>query len=119
MGYVLKVAGVIQLELALRTVCRGEYLSPAISKHTVADYVRRAGNESSSVKQLTSRQREILQLIAQGRTTKEIADSLYISVKTVEPHRMQLMKRLEIYNVAGLVRYAIRIGLVLSGPYSS
>ena len=72
-----------------------------------------AGGESSSLEQLTSRQREILQLIAEGRTTKEIADLLYISVKTVETHRMQLMKRLDIHDVAGLVRYAIRMGLVL------
>ena len=112
-GYVLKDAGLSELELAVRASSRGEtYLSPAVSKHVVADYVRRVGDESSSVKQLTSRQREILQLIAEGRTTKEIADSLYISIKTVETHRMQLMKRLDIYDVAGLVRYAIRIGLV-------
>jgi DNA-binding NarL/FixJ family response regulator len=113
-GYVLKDAGISELELAVRASVRGEtYLSPAVSKHVVADYVRRVGGESSSLEQLTSRQREILQLIAEGRTTKEIADLLYISVKTVETHRMQLMKRLDIHDVAGLVRYAIRMGLVL------
>lgn len=112
-GYVLKDAGPSELELALKASFRGEtYLSPAVSKHVVADYVRRVGDASSSLEQLTSRQREVLQLIAQGRSTKEIADLLYISVKTVETHRMQLMKRLEIYDVAGLVRYAIHIGLV-------
>lgn len=113
MGYVIKDAGVSELELAVRTVLAGEtYLSSAVSKHVVADYVQRVGNKSSSLEQLTSRQREILQLIAEGRTTKEIAAALYISVKTVETHRMQLMKRLDIYDVAGLVRYAIRMGLV-------
>ncbi len=114
MGYVLKDAGIGELELAVRAIASGEtYLSPAVSKHVVADYVRRVGSESSSLEQLTSRQREILQLITEGRTTKEIADLLYLSVKTVETHRMQLMKRLDIHDVAGLVRYAIRMGLVL------
>jgi|SRR5579883_1015219 DNA-binding NarL/FixJ family response regulator len=114
MGYVLKDAGIGELELAIRAIAQGEtYLSPAVSKHVVADYVRRVGGESSSLEQLTSRQREILQLIAEGRTTKEIADLLYLSVKTVETHRMQLMRRLDIHDVAGLVRYAIRMGLVL------
>lgn len=114
MGYVLKDAGISELELAVRASVRGEtYLSPAVSKHVVADYVRRVSSEPSSLEQLTSRQREILQLIAEGRTTKEIADLLYVSVKTVETHRLQLMKRLDIHDVAGLVRYAIRMGLVL------
>jgi DNA-binding NarL/FixJ family response regulator len=115
LGYLLKDAGINELELAIRASCQGEtYLSPAVSKHVIGDYLRRVGDESSSLSQLTSRQREILQLIAEGRTTKEIAQLLYISVKTVETHRMQLMKRLDIYDVAGLVRYAIRMGLVIS-----
>ncbi|WP_341530811.1 response regulator transcription factor [Nostoc sp. UHCC 0302] len=115
MGYLLKDAGISELELALRAVCQGEtYLSPAVSKHVVSNYLQRVGNKFSSSTQLTSRQREILQLIAEGRTTKEIAELLYISVKTVETHRMQLMKRLDIFDVAGLVRYAIRTGLVIS-----
>lgn len=112
-GYVLKDSGVSELELALRAIAKGEtYLSPAVSKHVVADYVRRVGSESSSLEQLTPRQREILQLLAEGRTMKEIAKLLYISVKTVETHRAQLMERLGIHDVAGLVRYAIRVGLV-------
>lgn len=112
-GYVLKDSGVSELELALRAIAKGEtYLSPAVSKHVVADYVRRVGSESSSLEQLTPRQREILQLLVEGRTTKEIAKLLYISVKTVETHRAQLMERLGIHDVAGLVRYAIRMGLV-------
>ncbi|MBD2021315.1 response regulator transcription factor [Leptolyngbya sp. FACHB-36] len=112
-GYVLKDSGVNELELALRSVSKGDtYLSPAVSKHVVSDYVRRIGGESSSPSQLTPRQREILQLLAQGRSVKEIAPLLHISVKTVETHRAQLMERLNIHDVAGLVRYAIRMGLI-------
>ncbi len=115
MGYLLKDAGISELELAIKAISQGEtYLSPAVSKHVVANYLKRVGDESSSLEQLTSRQREILQLIAEGKSTKEIAELLYISVKTVETHRMQLMKRLDIHDVAGLVRYAIRMGLVIS-----
>lgn len=115
MGYVLKDAGINELELAVRASFQGEtYLSPAVSKHVINDYLQRVGDESNSLTQLTFRQREILQLIAEGRTTKEIAELLHISIKTVETHRMQLMKRLNIYDVAGLVRYAIRMGLLIS-----
>lgn len=113
MGYLLKDAGTAELELAIRSVAREEtYLSPAISKHVVSDYVRRMGGEPSSLERLTRRQREILQLIAEGHSTQEIAQMLSISVKTVETHRSQLMERLDIHDVASLVRYAIRVGLV-------
>lgn len=112
-GYLLKDAGTAELELAIRAVAREEtYLSPAISKHVVSDYVRRIGGECSSLERLTRRQREILQLIAEGHSTQEIAQMLSISVKTVETHRAQLMERLDIHDVASLVRYAIRVGLV-------
>ena len=119
-GYLLKDAGPGELELALRTVTGGDvYLSPAVSKH-VANYVRRLGHEltpdeadATRYERLTPRQREILQLIAEGRTTKEIAQVLGISVKTVETHRARLMEELDIHDVAGLVRYAIQVGLVI------
>jgi len=112
-GYLLKDAGTAELELAIRSVAREEtYLSPAVSKHVVADYVRRVGGEPSSLERLTRRQREILQLIAEGHSTQEIAQMLSISVKTVETHRSQLMERLDIHDVASLVRYAIRMGLI-------
>jgi DNA-binding NarL/FixJ family response regulator len=112
-GYLLKDAGTSELDLAIKSVARGEtYLSPAVSKHVIADYLRRTGGETGSLEILTPRQREILQLIAEGQTTKQIAHTLHISVKTVETHRMQLMERLDIHDVAGLVRYAIRMGLV-------
>lgn len=114
-GYLLKDSGLTELELALRTVASGEtYISPAVSKH-VAEYVRRVGTDDevseSPMETLTPRQREILQLVAEGHTTQQIAQKLVISVKTVESHRQQLMDRLNIRDVAGLVRYAIRVGL--------
>ncbi|MBD0267923.1 MAG: response regulator transcription factor [Cyanobacteria bacterium Co-bin8] len=113
MGYVLKDAGVAELELALKSISKGEaYLSPAVSKHVIADYVRRTGGESSTPHHLTPRQREILQLLVEGHSAKEIAARLVISIKTVETHRSQIMERLNIHDVAGLVRYAIRTGLV-------
>lgn len=113
-GYVLKDSGTSELELAIQAIARGEtYLSPTVSKYVVADYVRRTSSEPNPLEQLTPRQREVLQLIAEGKSTKEIADELYISTKTIETHRVQLMERLNIYDVAGLVRYAIRKGLVV------
>lgn len=114
LGYILKNASFIELEQAVRTVARGEaYLSPPVSKHLAMDYIRRARGEPSSLEQLTPRQREVLKLIAEGRTTQQMAGTLGVSVKTVESHRAQLMDRLEIYDVAGLVRYAIHMGLVM------
>ena len=74
--------------------------------------VQPGGNVSSSLARLTDRQREILQLIAEGNSTKQIAKKLGVSVKTVETHRAQLMSRLDIHDIAGLVRYAMRVGLI-------
>ncbi|MEM7336577.1 MAG: response regulator transcription factor [Chloroflexota bacterium] len=111
-GYLLKDSSIAELELAIRSVSEGEtYLSPPVSRH-IADYVRRVGSQTSMLERLTPRQREILQLIAEGQTVKEIAGRLNISAKTVETHRARLMKRLDIYDVPGLVHYAIRMGLV-------
>jgi len=119
-GYLLKNVVTAELEFALRAVARGEsYLSPAISKQVIAAYLRRVrGPEerprgaASPYQLLTPRQREILQLITEGHTTKEIAQRLQLSVKTVETHRTQLMQRLDLHDIAGLVRFAIRAGLV-------
>ena len=113
-GYLLKDAGRAELEIAVAAVARNEtYLSPAVSRHVVGDYVRRiGGGVEGRLESLTPRQREILQLIAEGKSTKEIASILDVSVKTVETHRAQLMERLDIHDVAGLVRYAIRNGIV-------
>ena len=112
-GYLLKTADPVELELALRAAINREmYLSPAVSKQLVEDYARRIGSEGNVDEQLTSRQREILQLIAEGKSTKDIAVALNLSVKTVETHRSDLMERLGIHNVPGLVRFAIRAGII-------
>ena len=78
----------------------------------IAEYVQRVSTEPNSLEQLTPRHREVLQLIAEGQTTKEMAQMLNLSVKTVETYRAQLMDRLDIHDIAGLVRYAIRMGLI-------
>ncbi len=112
-GSIIKDAAIVELELALKAVVAGEtYLSPTISRSVIENYLGRTGGKTSSLEQLTPRQREILQLIAEGHSTKEIAYTLKLSVKTVETHRAQLMERLQIYDVAGLVRYAMRVGLI-------
>jgi DNA-binding NarL/FixJ family response regulator len=112
-GYLLKDAGTDELETAVRTVAAGEtYLSPSVSKHVVAGYLQRVRTPTSPLEQLTPRQRDVLRLIAEGMTNKEIARRLNISGKTVESHRTQLMERLDIHDIAGLVRFAIRVGLV-------
>ncbi len=113
-GYLLKDADTAELELAIKAVTRGEtYLSPAVSKH-ITEYVRRVGEGTrSALERLTPRQREVLQLVAEGHTTQEIARMMSLSVKTVETHRTQLMERLDIHDIAGLVRYAVREGLVI------
>lgn len=112
-GYMLKHAAAVELELGIKSVAQGKiYLSPSVSRTIIDSYMERGGDELSPLEQLTSRQREVLQMIAEGKNTKEIASTLEISVKTVETHRLQLMARLEIHDVAGLVRYAIRNGLV-------
>jgi DNA-binding NarL/FixJ family response regulator len=114
-GYMLKDADSSELSLAIKAAMRGEiYLSPAISRQIVAGYVQRTGAGDDPLGRLSARQRETLRLIAEGRSTQEIAAQLQISVKTVEKHRAQLMERLEIYDIAGLVRYAIRVRLISS-----
>ena len=112
-AYLIKDAAVGELELALKAVTRGEtYLCSAISKHVVEGYLGRTDGESNPFEELTARQREILQLIAEGHSTKDIAHILNVSVKTVEAHRAGLMARLDLHDIAGLVRYAIRVGLI-------
>jgi DNA-binding NarL/FixJ family response regulator len=111
-GYLLKDAATGELELALRSVMRGEsWFSPAVSRQVVEGYVQRVGGEPGA-DVLTTRQREVLRLVAGGKSTKEIAFDLNLSVKTVETHRAQIMERFGIRDVAGLVRYALRTGLV-------
>jgi DNA-binding NarL/FixJ family response regulator len=113
-GYLLKKAAMAEMEAALQRVMEGEtYLSREISTRNLQRFpVNGTGMRISPFEQLTARQREILQMIAEGRNTKEIADILHLSPKTVEYHRMKLMENLNVYDVAGLVRLAMRTGLV-------
>lgn len=112
-GYLIKDAATEELSLALKAVSKGEtYLSPVISKGVIDNLIALSEGRSETGDVLTPRQREILQLIAEGKSTKEIAAILSVSVKTVETHRTQLMNRLDIHDIAGLVRYAVRTGLV-------
>lgn len=116
-GYLLKEACVGELPVLVDAVRRGEtYLSPRISRQVVDALRARMGegNGAGLTELLTPRQREILQLVAEGKSTKEIAGLLDLSVKTVETHRAQIMDRLGIHDVAGLVRFAIRAGLIQS-----
>jgi DNA-binding NarL/FixJ family response regulator len=114
-GYLLKDAAPMELDLALKAVLRGEtYLSPVVSRGVLSDYVHRLRFDEQPGALLTPRQREVLQLVAEGHSTKEIARRLDLSVKTVDTHRSQLMKQLDIHEVAGLVRYAMRTGLISS-----
>jgi DNA-binding NarL/FixJ family response regulator len=111
-GYLIKNMAPKELELAIRKVAAGGvYLSPAIGD-TMRLQLLKQSPAATGIDILTSRQREILQLIAEGRSTRDIADTLSISPKTVETHRSQLMQKLDIHDVPGLVRYAIRHGLI-------
>ncbi|MEE4301304.1 MAG: response regulator transcription factor [Pseudomonadales bacterium] len=112
-GYVLKSASSAELEVAIRSAMKGNrYLSPEVSGHVIDAFV---GGErlESPMDRLTVRQREILQLIAEGLTTREIAERLHLAAKTVETHRTNLMKQLDLHDVVSLVRFAIRNGLVV------
>ncbi len=111
-GYLTKDSTTDELELAIRAVSRGgAFLSPAVSMQLIANYSRTTASEPHS-DALSPRQHEVLKLIAEGLPTKLIARRLVISIKTAETHRTKLMERLGIHEIAGLVRYAIRNGLV-------
>ena len=111
-GYLPKSAATIELEDAISAVAQGgTYLSHEISQKTLFEYAQ-ARTPQDLLASLTSRQREILKLIAEGQSTKEIGSNLNISVKTVESHRAKLAEKLDIHDVAGLVRFAIRMGLI-------
>jgi DNA-binding NarL/FixJ family response regulator len=115
-GYMVKDKATDDLLDAIDTVMRGEvYLSPNFSPKVLESYrkLSKSGRKKiDDFSRLTNREREILQLIAEGYTSKEIANMLFISVKTVENHRANIMSKLDIHETAGLVRYAVRIGLV-------
>jgi len=109
-GYVLKTQPVEDLVQAIREVAGGAiYLSPAVSRAVVDAFL---AAEGSPAERLTPRERQVLQLVAEGKTTKEIATIMGVSAKTSESHRLRIMQKLGIHSAAGLVRYAIREGLV-------
>jgi DNA-binding NarL/FixJ family response regulator len=113
-GYLVKDSAPLELKMAMEAIMKDEiYLSSRVSRHLVTGLVQgRADEHEASLDSLTARQREILQMIAEGKSTKEIAFVLEVSVKTVETHRAGIMDRLRIHDVAGLVLYAVRHGLV-------
>lgn len=117
-GYMLKNSDREELEMALRAVARGDtWLSPALTKRVVAALTQEPEKPAAGpFEALTPRQREVLQLVAEGHSNKEIAQRLNVALKTVETHRTELMERLGIHGVAGLVRYAIQVGLVRPEP---
>lgn len=112
-GFLLKTAAIAELEAAIETVSRGEtYISPMLAKRTLLGHGE-ASTDREKLDRLSPRQLEILKLIAEGLSTKEKAQRLNISVKTIETHRAELMQRLEIHDVPGLVRFAIKMGLIV------
>ena len=112
-GYLLKDCALEELARAIRAVCGGErYLSPRIASTVVDEYVRRVSADRPAVMSvLSNREREVLQLLAEGKSTKLIARKLHISTKTVETHRRQVMNKLDLHSVAELTKFAIREGL--------
>jgi NarL family two-component system response regulator LiaR len=112
-GYLNKDSAFDELSTALEEIFAGRrYLSRAIDADLVQRHEQQAGNGVSGLDALTPRQRQILQMVAEGQSTRQIAERLFLSVKTVETHRSQLMQRLGIFDVPGLVRLAIRSGLL-------
>ncbi|MGA2771284.1 MAG: response regulator transcription factor [Bryobacteraceae bacterium] len=109
-GYLLKDSGAADLVAAIHAVASGEsYLSPAVSNAVLDDYRRHVTNP---IDLLTSREREVLQLLAEGRTNKEIAGVLNLSVYTVDAHRGRIMEKLNLHSISELVRFAVRNGLI-------
>jgi DNA-binding NarL/FixJ family response regulator len=112
-GYLNKDSAFDELAAALDAICSGRrYLCRALDADKVHRMEERAGKGESVIERLTPRQTQILQLIAEGYGTRQIAERLFLSIKTVETHRGQVMERLEIHDIAGLVRFAIRHGLL-------
>ena len=117
-GYLLKCGGLDELILAVRSVHRGDtYLCPKVAQVVVSAHIRDTpGAESSAFSVLTAKQREVLQLLAEGMSNKQVAGSLAISVKTAEVHRAQIMEKLKLHTIADLTKYAIREGLTSLNP---
>jgi DNA-binding NarL/FixJ family response regulator len=112
-GYLLKEASTLELRLAVESIARGEiYLSPAVSRQVITNYLDQSAAGAEPSRDISPRQRQVLRLIAKGMTTKEIARELKISLSSAETHRMRLMERLDIHDVAGLVRFAYVHGMI-------
>ena len=112
-GYLLKDAGARELADALRNILRGrKYIGPEIAELVIGRAVAQWLSENDSgAARISSREREVLQLVAEGKSTRELAASLYVSVKTVETHRRQIMGRLHLVNIAQLTKFAVREGI--------
>ncbi len=112
-GYLLKKATFDELLSSVRAVLNGQtYLSPVIADLVVRRSLGRpASNQERQQNKISTREREVLQLVAEGRSTKEIAGTLYVSIKTIETHRKQIMDKLNLHSVAGLTKYAVRAGI--------
>jgi len=117
-AYLLKDCAFEELAHAVRVVTAGRtYLSPVIAGPVMEDYVHHLSTtDSSGFSVLTAREREVLQLLAEGKSTKQIAADLHVSMKTVETHRQQIMSKLNIHSVAELIKYSIREGLTSLEP---
>ena len=112
-GYISKTATASELISAIRTVHQGEsYLYPSATTTLIEEYLTRVGGEKNEYERLTDREREILQLVAEGRTNREIADRLFISIKTVLRHRTNVMEKLGFHNRTELIKYAISKGVI-------
>ncbi len=114
-GYVLKGASSDDLVSAIRAVHQGGvYLHPAVAKNLVSDYVKRMepGEDRARYDGLSDRERQVLKLVAEGKTSRQIADELFLSVNTVQTHRAHIMEKLGLHNRTDLIRYALRKGLV-------
>ncbi len=111
-GYVLKKAAASDLIAAIEAASKGEpYLYPSVARLLVSDYLQRAP-ERETFEPLSDREREVLRLVAEGKTNRQIADTLFLSIKTVQTHRYHIMKKLRMHDRTELVKYAIRKGLI-------
>jgi DNA-binding NarL/FixJ family response regulator len=114
LGYVLKESEPEELLAAIRAVHQGEaFLSPSVTRAVLEDYLAQGTVQAQSrYDNLTLREKEVLRLTAEGKSTREIADMLHLSIKTIEKHRVRMMRKLELSNLSDLIRYAIRKGLI-------
>ena len=112
-GYLLKDSAFEELSAAIQAIAKGQtyYLSPVIADVVIRKAIENLSPKTAAADKLSSREKEILQLVAEGRSTREIATALYVSIKTVETHRKQIMDKLNIHSIAGLTKYAIREGI--------